>query len=347
MKTECTGVQTNDTIGGATIDRLRRGPAGVLAAARGLGWLVPLIMVFVSLTWVCVLPGALGAGSGGVSGSLAGAGGLVGDSAVAARLRGEALAKSARRQHWLAGSVARAQRVASRMAFHDSSAGAAARLLLRDYKSALAGVSANPAGSLARSGQLVRYLSDDRALVRTPAGLRVLASSVPLRVAGGDGLKRPVDLRLRSSGARFAPVRPLAAVSIAQDSAGGVAVGGDGVRIALEGNNVAGTVLDGQEAFFGNVGVDADATTAATLNGADLSVLLRSRMSPQLLRYRVSLPASAVLHADATGAVVVRGGEILARIARPSASDAQGSVVPVTMRVLGSELLISVPHRSR
>jgi RHS repeat-associated protein len=305
-----------------------------------------LIVVFVSLVWGCMSPGALGAGSGRVFGSVS-AGGLVGDSGMSARLRAEALAKLSRRQHWLAGSVARAQRVASRMVFHDSSPGVAARLLLRDYGSALAGVGANPAASLTRSGQLVRYLSDDRALVRTSAGLRVLASSVPLRVAGGGGPKRAVDLRLRSSGARFEPVRSLAAVSIAQDSAGGVAVGGDGVRIALEGKDVAGSVLDGQEAFFGNVGVDADATVAATVNGVDLSVLLRSRLSPQLLRYRVSLPAGAVLRADASGAVVARGAQILARIARPSASDAQGSMVPVAMRVLGNELLVSVPHRDR
>jgi hypothetical protein len=84
-----------------------------------------------------------------------------------ARLRRSALAQEARR-HWLDGPVAQRQRVASRMAFHGLAAIASQQLLMRDYGSVLAEVSANPA---ARIGHVVRYLSDYRAVVRTSRGL--------------------------------------------------------------------------------------------------------------------------------------------------------------------------------
>ena len=75
--------------------------------------------------------------------------------------------------------------------------------------------------------------------------------------------------------------------------------------------------------------------------------MLRSRLSPEQLRYRVTLPAGATLKAVAGGAVVSRGGVILARVPAPSARDAQGTAMPVQMRVAGDELLLSVEHRER
>jgi hypothetical protein len=71
------------------------------------------------------------------------------------------------------------------MAFHGLAAGPAEQLLVRDYRSVLAGVSANPAVSIARMGRIVGYRGDDRALVSTSRGLRVVTSTVPLRVADG------------------------------------------------------------------------------------------------------------------------------------------------------------------
>jgi RHS repeat-associated protein len=194
----------------------------------------------------------------------------------------------------------------------------------------------------------VRYLSDYRALVRGRRGLEVVTSTVPLRVTDGGGAKRPVDLRLAAVEGGFAPVRPLAGVSIARNSAGGVAVGGDGLRIVPEGANVQGGLLDGgQDVFFGGVGRDMDAVAAPVTRGAELFAVLRSRLSPQEIRYRVTLPPDAVLQAEDGGAVVTRGGVALARIPAPVARDAQGSQVAVTMTVSGDELVLSVPHRRR
>jgi RHS repeat-associated protein len=232
------------------------------------------------------------------------------------------------------------------MAFSGLGVGAARRLLVGDYGSWLAGVSGNPAATVARSGGVVRYLGDYRALVHGRHGLEVVTSSVPLRVADGAGGKRPVDLRLVAGGGGFAPVRPLAGVSIARDSGGGVAVGGDGLRVVPEGANVPGGLMGGgQDVFFGGVGRDMDAVAAPVLGGAELFAILRSRLSPQEIRYRVTLPSGAVLRAEGGGAVVSRGGVALARIPAPVARDAEGSPVEVSMVVSGDELVLSVPHR--
>jgi len=231
------------------------------------------------------------------------------------------------------------------MAFHGLSGTASQRLLQRDYGSVLAGVSANPAASVARSGHVVRYVSNNRVVVRTPHGLVEETSTVPLRVADGHGGETPVDLRLRSSGGSFAPAAPLVKVAVAQNLRGGVVVGKEGLRLTLQGDDVAGSLSDGRNVFFGNVGRDMDATVMPEVAGADMSVILRSRLSPQQLRYTVTLPTGATLAPVAGGALVSRAGKILARIPAPIARDAQGSDVPVQMAVSGDELVLTVAHR--
>jgi RHS repeat-associated protein len=304
------------------------------ARARGLlvGVVVVLLVGGVSPVYGNGLATMAGFGGGqlGVSASGVGA---------------EARAAVAARRRWLESRGVRARRVVSRMAFHGLSVGGARGLLVRDYGSVLAGVSGNPAASVKRSGRVVRYLNAHRALVRTPQGLRVESSTVPLRVASGSGVQLPVDLDLTARGGGFAPVTPLAALSIAADSGGGVSVGSDGLRLTLLGADVAGSVVGGQDVFYGDVGADADAMVAPTVSGVDLSLLLRSRLSPEQFRYRVALPEGATLAAVDGGAVVSRGGVVLARVPAPSARDAQGSVVPVTMGVAGDELLLTVRHR--
>ena len=129
---------------------------------------------------------------------------------------------------------------------------------------------------------------------------------------------------------------------MASHSGGGVAVGSSGLRVTLQGADVAGSAIGGQSVFYGGVGLDMDATAAPKLSGVDLSVLLRSEQSPRKIRYRVALPVGASLKASAGGAVVSRAGVTLARVPAPSARDAQGTSVPVRMTVSGSELLLVV-----
>ncbi len=258
----------------------------------------------------------------------------------AERLRAQGL----RRERWLASPAARRQRLASQLAFHGLSRSGAQRLLVGDFKARLAAASANPAASIAAAGRVVRYLGQDRALVRTAHGLEEKISTAPLVVPGRKRGKQPVNLSLVGAGDGFRAVHPLTAVSIARSLAGGADVGPDGLRIAMEGADASGEQVGGQSVFFSGVARDTDADVAPTLDGVELFAVLRSRLSPEQLRYRLSLPAGAILRGENGGAAISRAGRVLARIPAPSAVDAQGVPVLVRMRVVGDELLLAVRH---
>ena len=232
------------------------------------------------------------------------------------------------------------------MAYHGLSAVRSEQLLSRDFGAQMR--VPNPAATVAGAGRVMRYVGDFRALVRTSRrGVEVVSSNVPLRAAADGGAKRPVDLSLRSAGGLFVAVNPVERVSIAKQLAGGVTVGPDGIRVTLQGTHVSGTSMGGQSIFYAGVGPDEDASIAPRIKGAEFSTVLRSRLSPQQIVYRLSLPAGASLAQSGGGAVITRAGEVIAQVPAPTAVDAQNSFVPVWMRVSNNELVLSIPHRSR
>jgi hypothetical protein len=109
-------------------------------------------------------------------------------------------------RRWPLGVAAREQRMGSRLAFHAISAVASERLLSRYYGSVVDSARANPAAAVARRGRVVGYLSNYRAVVREPQGLRIESSTAPLRVGRGHA-QGPVDLTLRERNATLTPVR--------------------------------------------------------------------------------------------------------------------------------------------
>jgi RHS repeat-associated protein len=268
------------------------------------------------------------------------------DAASLAHIQQRAKAREVARERWLASPAARTQRAASQMAFHRMSAVGAQRLLVHDYVRSLAADSVNPAATIAHGGRVLRYLSDSRAVVASTHGLRIVTSTVPLQVKGAGGVMAPVNLDLTQRAKWLAPSRPLAPVRIARDSSGRAVVGSTGVSIALVGRSVQGTLSGASTAFFANVGRDLDAAVVPRLSGVDILAVLRSRLSSRTLRYVVRVPSGAALRAATGGAVISRAGAVLARISSPSAHDAQGSNVPVTMRVAGDELVVHVDATS-
>jgi RHS repeat-associated protein len=330
---------------------LSKGRECVGGVSRGL-WRVGLLVLLVCLVIAAFAASGVGVSSGAPGGRrMANAVGSSGREHLRlvraeSERRSGALARAEAFRRRLDTPKSRAQREISQLAFHGVSESAARRLLLRDYGAVLVGSSANAAASVARSGQVVGYLSDYEAVVRTDQGMQVESSTEPLRVSNAAGTG-PVDLRLRPTAGGFAPVRPLAAVSIAQTSSGGVAVGQQGLRLTLLGADRPGSVIGGEDVFFGDVGPDMDAVAVPRSSGAELSVVLRSRLSPQEYRYRVTLPTGASLLARNDGAVVVRDGQTLARIPAPTARDAQGVSVPVEMRIAGDDLVLRIEHRAR
>jgi RHS repeat-associated protein len=232
------------------------------------------------------------------------------------------------------------------MAFHGLRPAAAQGLVRHDYGSALAGASANPAAAVVSTGHVVRYIGDDSALVRHGHELLRERSSVPLVVPRGDSGAQPVDLSLRRRDAGFAAVNPLEPAVISESLGGGVSLGSPAVRFVPVGVDVRGQQVGASSVFFPDVGVDEDASISPTIGGVELFAVLRSRLSPESLAYRVVLPAGAVLRAVDGGAVITRAGRVLARVPAPSARDAQGQSVPVEMTVVGDQLVLRVAHRS-
>ncbi len=250
------------------------------------------------------------------------------------------------RRAWLASESAHRQRLASRAAFRGLSSLASARLLHADFGSRIGG--ANPARTVARAGKLIRYLGDNRAVVRTPAGrTKVITSSVPLRGARHGGPKRPIDLALHAARGSFAPANPLVSTSIARRLGDGATVGSPQIKVIPLGHDVEGTSSAGSAVSFHGIGTDEDATVTPTLTGVELSTQLRSPQSSERIAYRLVLPAGARLVAHGARALIERTGRALATVSAPSAIDAQGTPVPVRMSVRGAQLMLEVDHRSR
>jgi predicted nuclease with RNAse H fold len=169
---------------------------------------------------------------------------------------------------------------------------------------------------------VLHYKSEYEALVRGPRGTQVVASPIPLAVSRG-GRYRAVDLRLRRTAAGFSPRLSHTQISIARHLAGGVVVGSHGLTITPEGSNVTGTSVNDKEVFFANVAADADAVIAPTAGGAEIFASLRSRDSPEVLRYRLGLTAGAILRQRHGQVEAIRAGRVVARIPAPTARDAR------------------------
>ncbi len=107
--------------------------------------------------------------------------------------------------------------------------------------------------------------------------------------------------------------------------------------------------LDGATVFYGETGIDADTVLKPTTLGFEADTMLRAIDSPQQLYFRVGLPAGATLvqARDGSGAEeIVKEGVALATVLPPSARDAAGTAVPVSMSVAGDVLTLSVEDRS-
>ena len=168
---------------------------------------------------------------------------------------------------------------------------------------------------------------------------------MPLRVPKGPNANRPVDLDLTRHGTDFEPVAPLKQISIGNSAHDGVMLSSPGVALMIVGVNSPGSLVEDQGVFFGEVDTDTDAVAVPKLDGVDLSAVLRSKLSPEQLHYRVAMPPGSSLRGEDGGAVVERGDSTIARIPAPTAVDAQGTAVPLAMQVHSDELVVDVSHR--
>jgi len=179
----------------------------------------------------------------------------------------------------------------------------------------------------------------------------VVQSTEPFALATGEGHWSAVNLALREAGGGFEPQNPLVAVWLPKHLSEGARSPISGVSLTplnehgtpLEGSE---GVADGTGVFFANTQTDADTVLKPSSTGVEVSTVLRSVESPEVLYYRVGMPEGARLVASpgGLGDEVIDEGVAIAGIKPPAATDAAGAPVPVSMSVSGDTLAVSVKH---
>jgi YD repeat-containing protein len=253
------------------------------------------------------------------------------------------------RKEELASPEAVAAREASRYAYSDLEPSEAEELLRTLFGDVLASLNDDPA----------RYLSD--AILEQPAGeeaatvtsegeTQLLEAGIPVQAENEEGDLSKVDLGLEKTETGYEPVNPLVEVDIGGTAEEGIEVGEEEIGITQVGaqDSLAQTFGD-KNIFFGEVEEDSDTDllVSPTASGVELFDLLRTADSPETLRFRIDLPEGASLRTNEFGGaeVIAENGSTLVQIPNPTAWDAQGSLVPVTLAVDGSSIVLSVNHR--
>ncbi len=203
---------------------------------------------------------------------------------------------------------------------------------------------------LGRNARVVRYLGDFAAEISQVGGAKGIAqSTVPLRARNRRGKKAPVDLTLKRQAAGYESRNPIVDVVYSTNPRRGVTLVDAGVEVRLHGMAAGVAAREAGDRIVAPGAVkDTDLWTVPTFSGFENFALLRSAASPQSLTFDLRMPAGAKLEESTAGAAEVRrDGKPLVSIAPPTAIDADGVSVPVSMKVTGSALVLHIPHRSR
>jgi tripartite motif-containing protein 71 len=271
---------------------------------------------------------------------------LLPDGTALAEAVDEAARKAAERKSELESPTAEAQRQQSESAYREIESATAVSDLLKDtFGAELAMLEQDPARFLTDAA-LQQSLGETDARVSREGETEILEGTTPVRMPDEEGDLRKVDLSLEQTGAGFAPENPIVELDIAPAASEGIEIDGE-TRIAQAGvDPTSGAHPFGEkDVIYPEVLTDTDLLVSPISTGVEIFNQLRSPLSPEALRFDLSLPAGAELRANAGAAEVYEGEELRATVSPPSAVDAQGTRVPVTMDVEGRSLVLSVPHR--
>jgi sugar lactone lactonase YvrE len=194
-----------------------------------------------------------------------------------------------------------------------------------------------PSGSLGATGEQ----TDDN---REP-GSSLLDATVPLRTEDPSGQMKPVDLELERSGDGLKPANPLVEVEIPSELGAGIEMPESGISIELAGvpEERTPSEVDGSLGFYPNVATDSDLAVAPTPTGVETLTQLRSPESPRSETLRLRLPQGDELNQMQGGAEVKSGdGNAILEIPPPTALDAAGVSVPVSLSVSGASMSLTV-----
>jgi DNA-binding beta-propeller fold protein YncE len=202
--------------------------------------------------------------------------------------------------------------------------------------------------------KLRRFSAENVAQISLPHHERgIIESLQPMAVRTASGQFEPIDLALRDDGSSYVPSVSQVAVQIPRRLGEGVRAVQSGVSLTpvnADGGALAGSEgsVEGASVLYANTQTDTDTLAKPTSRGFDLSAILRSEASPRELYYRLGLPggASLVQHGGRSPVQVVRGGTVVGMLLPPTAVDAAGTPVPVTMRASGDIVSVTVQNEA-
>ncbi|HEX6153711.1 MAG TPA: hypothetical protein VFZ19_09345, partial [Solirubrobacterales bacterium] len=196
--------------------------------------------------------------------------------------------------------------------------------------------------------QVRKFLAPDVAVVSVEnsdgGSRRVLVdSTIPLQAESDTGDLEAIDLGLETRAGVIEAANPLVEVKIPAEAGNAIKFpdAGIGIRLDTDANTRQASVLDDQTAFYPDVAPDTDFAVAPTPLGFETLTQIRSAYAPTTQRLGLALPDGATVSPTGSGgAKVLRGGNLLMTVDPPSAMDAAGEEVPVTLDVEGSELVL-------
>ncbi len=215
-----------------------------------------------------------------------------------------------------------------------------------------------PAGGppkLPAGEKITGFPADNTAQVDLGGGRHgAIESSQPIALETSPGVRAPIDLSLTEAAGVFQPATPVVDVRISKRLGNAVQLAKSGVSLTPvdgTGGPLAGSegAVDGAGVLYANTATDQDTFVKPTTAGFEADTLLRSVESPNQLYFRVGLPAGASLAQAKEGSEtvsVMKEGVVIAVVSRPSARDAVGRSVPVSMSVSGDTIELAVTHRT-
>jgi streptogramin lyase len=173
----------------------------------------------------------------------------------------------------------------------------------------------------------------------------LLESTTPLRAPDYLGHMQPVDLSLEPGDGELQPANPLVEVGVPQELGEGIDLPDAGIQIELAGapQERAPSTLEQSVAAYPEVAKDTSLAVAPTPTGVETLTLLQSADAPRSETFHLDLSDGATLQpTEGGGAEVARAGETIVSIEAPTAIDAQGQPVPVSLEVSDDAITLQV-----
>lgn len=239
--------------------------------------------------------------------------------------------------------------------FADLGSSAARNLFQEVFGDQVLALLADPAEPLVEAQELVEFRDDFTAVINPegPKDRALVVSNTPIRTDEGE----IPDLELTPTSTTIAPADPLTDVTFAKNPADGIRLPAVDVEISVEDvapNSANGTVVSANgetgtndAAFYPNALTDTDIIATAIPGGVETFAQLRSEDSPEAITMNVDVPDGGSVVAVPDGGAEIRDSEgaPIAAVMPPFATDAQGTEVPMSMTVSGTDLNLNVPHR--